>query len=240
MATRSQFGLSQLDAAPLHEKVYREIVRALMSGEFEPGQKLTSRKLAQELGTSDMPVRSALLRLQSLRALRPLPNGSMEVPLMTSAAFVNLMDARTVLEGAAAERAAGHINGNNLRTIRRNCAERMDAIKAGDIGAYLRANYDFKFAIYRHCGNEEMIFLIETLWMQVGPFLRNMADWFKGDLAELMAIDHHAEALAALEAKDGPRAREAIEKDIREGEMYLLKSARFHDSPAETAARRAS
>lgn len=232
MANKPQFGLTPLDAAPLHEKVYLEIVRALMSGEFEPGQKLTSRKLAQELGTSDMPVRSALLRLQSLRALRPLPNGSMEVPLMTSSAFSNLMDARTVLEGAAAERAAGKINGNNLRTIRRNCAERIDAIRAGDIGQYLRANYDFKFAIYRHCGNEQMIFLIETLWMQVGPFLRNMADWFKGDLSEMIAVDYHAEALAALEDKDGVRARQAIENDIREGEAYLLKSARFHDESA--------
>ncbi|MFB9983646.1 GntR family transcriptional regulator [Mesorhizobium kowhaii] len=69
MADKTQFGLTAVDTVPLHEKVYLELVRALMSGQFLPGQKLTSRKLAKELGTSDMPVRSAFMRLQALRAL---------------------------------------------------------------------------------------------------------------------------------------------------------------------------
>ncbi|MGY9050084.1 hypothetical protein P775_14000 [Puniceibacterium antarcticum] len=48
---------------PLHEVVYARLRHAIMSGLIAPGRKLTSRKLARELGTSDMPVRSALLRL---------------------------------------------------------------------------------------------------------------------------------------------------------------------------------
>jgi DNA-binding GntR family transcriptional regulator len=84
MIDKSQFGLTAVDSAPLHEKVYLELVRALMSGQLQPGQKLTSRKLAKELGTSDMPVRSAFTRLQALRALSPMPNGSVEVPLISA------------------------------------------------------------------------------------------------------------------------------------------------------------
>ncbi|RWX57881.1 GntR family transcriptional regulator, partial [Mesorhizobium sp. M2A.F.Ca.ET.039.01.1.1] len=55
MADKSRIGLTAVDTVPLHEKVYLELVRALMSGQLQPGQKLTSRKLAKELGTSDMP-----------------------------------------------------------------------------------------------------------------------------------------------------------------------------------------
>ncbi|RUW66422.1 GntR family transcriptional regulator, partial [Mesorhizobium sp. M2A.F.Ca.ET.067.02.1.1] len=65
MADKSRIGLTAVDTVPLHEKVYLELVRALMSGQLQPGQKLTSRKLAKELGTSDMPVRSAFTRLQA-------------------------------------------------------------------------------------------------------------------------------------------------------------------------------
>ena len=227
MADKAQFGLTAVDTVPLHEKVYLELVRALMSGQFEPGQKLTSRKLAKELGTSDMPVRSAFMRLQALRALSPMPNGSVEVPLISAERFSQLTDVRTILEGSATELAVKLINGNNLRAIRRHCGQLTMAARNGDIGDYLRKNYDFKFSIYRHCGNEQMIFLIETVWMQVGPFLRNLSAGFEDGLSSILDIDYHEEALAAIEAQDAERARAAIVSDITEGADHLLRHVKF-------------
>lgn len=227
MADKPQFGLTAVDTVPLHEKVYLELVRALMSGQFQPGQKLTSRKLAKELGTSDMPVRSAFMRLQALRALSPMPNGSVEVPLISAEHFRQLTAVRTVLEGTAAKLATKLINGNNLRAIRRHCAELTQAARSGGIENYLRKNYDFKFSIYRRCGNEQMIFLIETVWMQVGPFLRNLHIGFEDDLAGILGIDYHEEVVAAIEAGDGERARAAIVRDIDEGATHILGQVKF-------------
>jgi DNA-binding GntR family transcriptional regulator len=227
MAKKVQFGLAAVETEPLHEKVYREIVRALVSGRFEPGQKLTSRKLAQELGTSDMPVRAALMRLQALQALDSLPNGSLQVPQMTAASFSQLMAARVIVEGGATELAAARVNGNNLRTIRKLCDDLTAAARSGDINAYLVANYDFKFSIYRHCGNAPLLFLIETLWMRVGPFLRRYGDAFEGKLSGILDIDYHEQALEALEKGDGPAARAAIVRDLSEGAAFLLANAIF-------------
>jgi DNA-binding GntR family transcriptional regulator len=229
MTSKSGLGLTAVDTVPVHEKIYQEIVRALMSGSFAPGQKLTSRKVAAELGTSDMPVRGALSRLHSLRALDALPNGSMVVPEMTADKYRQLMTLRALIEGAATEWACRNINGNHLRTIRRNCNELTEAARAGDIELYLRRNYEFKFSIYQHCGNDQMIFVIETLWMQVGPFLRSYAGMFEGHLSGILEIDYHQDVLAALEEKDGPRARDAMARDIQAGADYLLAHARFHE-----------
>jgi DNA-binding GntR family transcriptional regulator len=231
MTRKSKLGLSAVDTVPVHEKIYRELVHALMSGMLAPGQKLTSRKLAAELGTSDMPGRSALSRLHSLRALDAMPNGSMQVPQMTAEKLRQLMDARALLEGAATEAACNHINGNNLRSLRKSCAELTEAAKLGDIDLYLQRNYEFKFSIYRHSDNDQMVFMIETLWMQVGPFLRSYASVFEGDLSGILEIDYHQDILTALEEKDGVRAREAMVRDIQEGSEYLRAHARF-DEPA--------
>lgn len=230
MADKTLFGLTAVDTVPLHEKVYLELVRALMSGQFAPGQKLTSRKLAKELGTSDMPVRSAFMRLQALRALSPMPNGSMEVPVISAERFSQLTEVRTILEGSATELAAKLINGNNLRAIRRHCTELTLAARKGDIDDYLRKNYNFKFSIYRHCGNEQMIFLIETVWMQVGPFLRNLTTGFEDNLAAILDIDYHEEVVAAIEVQDGPRARAAIVRDINDGATHLLQHVKFPET----------
>jgi hypothetical protein len=95
--------IPSVETTPLHEQVYQRIVQAIMTGHFQPGQKLTYRGVAQFLGTSDMPVRSAVRRLISLRALTLLPNGSVVVPLLDATSFSNLMDTRIQLEGWALE-----------------------------------------------------------------------------------------------------------------------------------------
>lgn len=227
MAKHPTIGLAAVETEPLHEKVYREIVRALISGQFMPGQKLTSRKLAHELGTSDMPVRAALMRLQAVQALRSLPNGTLEVPQMTAPSFAQLMDSRIVVETAAAEKATAHINGNNLRTIRRLGDELTDAASACDVRRYFTIDHSFKFSIYQHCANAPLLFLIETIWMQVGPFLRHFGDNFAGQVTEGMAMDSHGQVLEALISGHAAGVRKAIAQDIGESAAFLLKHATF-------------
>ena len=52
------------------ERVYFEIRRALMAGDFEPGQKITIGAVASALGVSATPVREALRRLTAERRSR--------------------------------------------------------------------------------------------------------------------------------------------------------------------------
>lgn len=233
MAGRKAVSLTVIEApVPMHEQVYQQIVRALMAGHFEPGQKLTYRKVAEQFGTSPMPVRTAFQRLQAVRALNLLPNGSVEVPLLTASSFNSLTEARIAVEGTATELAAARLNGNSLRTVRHHCGARTEAARAGDIDRYLQANFDFKFAIYQHCGNEHLLHLIEILWLQAGPFLRKLGEGASFSPAEVLDVDFHEKILEALEARDPAGAREAIAHDIREAARYLLRHAKFMASGA--------
>lgn len=217
---------------PMHEQVYQQIVHALMAGHFEPGQKLTYRKVAEQFGTSPMPVRTAFQRLQAVRALNLLPNGSVEVPLLTVAAFNSLTEARIAIEGTATELATPRLNGNSLRTVRHHCKARTEAAKAGDIDRYLEANFDFKFAIYQHCGNEYLLYIIEILWLQAGPFLRKLVEGTTFTPTEALDVDFHERIMDALEAKDAARARDAVAHDIREAGQFMLRHAKFMASDA--------
>ncbi len=198
-----------------------------MTGHFQPGQKLTYRGVARVFGTSDMPVRSAIQRLISLRALVLLPNGSFEVPLLSASAFSDLMDTRIYLEGLATELATPHLDGNNMRSIRHHCESRTRAARAGDIERYLQSNLDFKFAIYRRCGNRHLLFLIETLWLHCGPFMQKFVEGLEKSLAETLDVDHLHKVVAALEIKDAKRARANIEADINSAKTYLLSHVTF-------------
>lgn len=228
MTVKKATSITMIEApVPMHEQVYQQIVRALMAGHFEPGQKLTYRKVAEQFGTSPMPVRTAFQRLQAVRALNLLPNGSVEVPSLTVQSFASLTEARILVEGAATELATTRLNGNSLRTVRHHCKERTEAAKAGDIDRYLQANFNFKFAIYQHCGNPHLLHIIEILWLQAGPFLRKLAEGAPFTPSEALDVDFHEKILEALEARDPARAREAVAHDIREAAQYMLQHAKF-------------
>ncbi|WP_252192839.1 GntR family transcriptional regulator [Rhizobium sp. CSW-27] len=227
MKASAPIGLGSIETVPLHEIVYQRLNRALMSGQIKPGQKLTSRKLAVELGTSDMPVRAALAKLQALKALEQLQNGSHVLPPMTRTRFGDLTKSRLICEPAATRQAAGLMSKTQLNATRKACHALTQAARDQDIDAYLLHNYEFKFSIYRASGIESLLFLIETLWLQIGPFLRQFSGQFGGDLAGILDIDYHEEVVAALERQEGDAAAALIGRDIAEGADYLLAHARF-------------
>lgn len=220
-------GLAPIAPLPLHEQVYERLRHALMSGQIAPGQKLTSRKLARELGTSDMPVRSALVRLQALQALDQLANGSMVLPAMTRARFVDLMETRLICEPAATRLAAARMDKPTLRALRQHAFALTAAAEDQDIDAYLHHNHGFKFCIYAACGSKSLLFLIETLWLQVGPVLRQFSGQFGNDLRGILALDFHDDIVALLEAGDGDGAAQMLARDIAEGYHVLRDHARF-------------
>lgn len=227
MTSIPPIGLGTIGTVPMHELVYQRLTRALMAGQIAPGRKLTSRKLAEELGTSDMPVRAALSRLQALKALTPLRNGSLVLPPMTRDRFADLMATRLVCEGAATEQAAANMTKTDLEAIAQAGVDLTKAAFDQNIDQYLEFNYEFKFSVYRACGSDSLLFLIETLWLQVGPFLRAYSDQFGGDLTGILKLDHHGRVVEALTRRDGPAAAEAMRRDIAEGAAYLLENATF-------------
>src|SRR4029079_9865394 len=57
----------------LREQVKELILERILSGEYRPGERLVETRIAQELGTSQAPVREALRDLEVLRFVESEP-----------------------------------------------------------------------------------------------------------------------------------------------------------------------
>jgi DNA-binding GntR family transcriptional regulator len=221
----STLPVAQIDFAPLHERVYTELRHALISGKFAPGQKLTSRKLAAALGTSDMPVRAAISRLTAEGGLVQRPNGTFIVPRITRQAFKELMELRALLEGRATSLACQRIDADGLKRLHKLSEELDRAVNADDIVKYLDVNQKLKFTIYNYCKSPKLYSLIEILWLQAGPALRYHAKVLRG----IKDVNFHRQAIAALEERRHAAAGAAIARDIKAGMEALLAVAQFAD-----------
>ena len=212
MPDRSQLGLARIERETVQDRVYGVLRDRLMRGGFEPGQKLKIAELATALGTSAMPIREALNRLAAERAIESMPNRSVRVPSLSTESLRDLMEARCANEGLAVERAAANMDPDTLATL----SEFIIAQSATDAEhvseASAEQNRAFHFAIYRRSGSAVLLPIIESLWLQFGPYLRLASERFDG--REGRGTNFHTEIVSALAKGDGKAARAALESDI--------------------------
>ena len=206
----------------LHASVYDELRRRMITGKIIPGVGLSTRGLALELGVSQMPVRDALSRLAAEGAVSIRSKRKIEVPQMSESRFTDLLACRLLLEPEAAALALPHITPARLKKLREIDAALDAAMEAGDVIAYMECNFAFHFNIYQTNGRETLNRLIETLWLQFGPFMRVVY----GRYGTANLVDQHRIAMDAIAASNADALRAAIAGDIADG-MGLVGASRW-------------
>lgn len=201
------------DDSRLSDNVYGELRARLITGRITPGVGLSTRGLAQELGVSQMPVRDALSRLAAEGAIEIRSKRRISIPAMTPDRFDDLLRCRLLLEPEAAMQALAHIDAARLERLRRIDAGVDAALQAGDVNAYMQGNFDFHFTLYRAQGQRTLNRLIETVWLQFGPYMRVVY----GRVGTAKLVDQHQLAIAAIEAGDREGLGRAIAADIADG-----------------------
>jgi len=224
---RPAFGLARLERETLHERAYEEVKKAIMGGAIEPGAPMTIRALAKALGTSVMPVREALRRLVAERALELLPNRSVTLPVMTADKFDEIYRIRVALEGLMAETAAKLITADEIRRMGRLNDDMIAKLRQGT-KRYLALNQEFHFQLYLAARMPQAMSIVETLWLQIGPFLHHV----KIDFGAPDFLHHHDAMLKALAKRDGAKARAAVQADISEAAQTIVDSLRVTETNA--------
>lgn len=199
--------------ATTQESVYARLRRAIMIGTIEPGTNLTMRGLADAMGLSPTPIREAVRRLSSEGAIEILPNRRMAIPEMTWERFEELVALRITLEIHAAERALPYISDFTIEKLQKLDADMDIAIADARIDDLTILNQEFHRMLYSVNPNQVSVPAIESVWLQLGPFQRQVVQRVK----EFYKVDRHKEILAALRSRNVATLVMAIESDIREG-----------------------
>lgn len=212
-------------ALKTHQWVYQLLRINLLCGRIKPGIPLTIRGLAEILEVSPMPVREALHRLACESAVEVKNNRRVIVPLMTAEKFSELCDLRILLETHAAEGALPYIKEEDIEVLEKLDAKIDGAIANDDDDNISLFNQDFHRYLY--CANPFQISvpLIESLWLQLGPFSRIAIS----KLEKVYLVDRHTEAIEALRQRNLFGLRRAIEADIRDGIASIGTVDGIHD-----------
>ena len=201
--------ITPIEQANLRESAYRALHDAFTRGEFAPGDVLSLRSLAAQLGTSMTPVREAVRRLVAEGALVDTRSRTLLVPPFDARRMADLKSARLALEVLVLDQAMDRIDVAGIEALKSELERPADP---GQDGPDLVRNYNFHFMLYRLSGSDVLLPMVEALWVQYGAYLNLI---IKQDAARQVAEHvHHLAIIKALEQGDREAAKRALAADI--------------------------
>ena len=213
------------------DRAFAAIHDAILDGEIPGGSPLRIRQLAEQLGTSVMPVREAIKRLEELGLAEAVPYRGAVVKEVTAAEMLELYEVRRLLETEAARRGAEAADEALLARLRGHREQMADALAAGEVRRFLDADEAFLGALFDAGGNTTLRETAESLWVRCRAYrlVGARQELESAGVEALLAFPD--QLLAAAAARDGRSAREAI-ADSLDASMARIRRALPEDAAA--------
>jgi DNA-binding GntR family transcriptional regulator len=206
----------------LSDAVFETLRKAILDGKLAPGEWLRQESLAQELGVSQITVRDALNRLVGKGLAVRVPYKGVRVIALSADDLEDIWAMRRVLEGMAAELAAEQITPEELAQMQEILSTSIVNADPESVGRAREANREFHEIVIRASGRRFLIRILRQIWDWIDPMMlygRTLGmeqgaeirtKWGERDRLQ------HTRLLKALEARDGPRARQVVAEYVEE------------------------
>ncbi len=156
--------MTEMQQRTVTDQVQSRLRDLILSGAFEPGSKIDQHELANRFGTSLVPVREALARLQSSGLVRIIPHRGVFVEALSIDELIDIYRVREVLEEEASRLAIDHLTDADVAVLEQLEQQLEESADSGDYDSFLRLNREFHFTIYRATGRRYLLQLIGQLW----------------------------------------------------------------------------
>jgi DNA-binding GntR family transcriptional regulator len=214
----------------LTDQVYAALHEAIMSGELPAGSRLRIRDIAEQVGTSVMPVREAIRRLEEAGLAEREPHKGAVVKGLTLEELVHVYDVRRLLEGEAARLGAERITASDCEWMQSEYDSMVTAMGERRVVDLLDHDEALLTILYTASGNPVLVNTIRTLWQHCraykivgaqGTLDAEDAESLWRYQKDLIAAARKQDAAAALSVSDASldnatqriRALLAVQKD---------------------------
>lgn len=148
------------------DQVYDVLANDIFSGRLPAGARLRVRDLAEQVGTSVMPVREAIRQLVKSGLAVSHPHRGARVREFTHSELIQIYDVRSLLEVEATRQGAPAVSPEDIEVMR-SAQERMyAAFVQARVSDALDEDEVLLRRLYRAGGNAVLLDTIESLWTQ--------------------------------------------------------------------------
>jgi DNA-binding GntR family transcriptional regulator len=157
----------------LPEVVYRELRKAIMEGEFPPGQVLRQDEIARRFGVSRAPLREALPRLEAEGIVTFNPRHGYSVAALEPEDVLEIFRLRAIIEQDAARQAVAVRTPADTKRLKELLDELVrTSANAAAFSEWATAHFAFHQALLAPSNFRRHTKLVDSLRVEVESYMR--------------------------------------------------------------------
>jgi DNA-binding GntR family transcriptional regulator len=211
--------LTDYIAGELREKIFRH--------ELKPNEPIRQEKIALELGTSRLPVREALRRLESEGLVVIRPYSGARVAILDHVECEEIYKIRERLEPLAISESIPFLTTAQQDEVQR-LADVLPALR-GDGVAWLQGDRDFHLATYAGIRSPRLLTMIVGYWNTTQHFRRLLLSTFSDHDYDMVEAEH-ALIVDAVRTRDVRFAEDMLRIHIERSRIRLSERSALFDS----------
>lgn len=196
---------------PRGQQVVDALRNEIITGRYEPGERLIEVTLSQELGTSRGPVREALRQLENEGLVMSEPyKGAVVLGVSDEEVQEVLIPIRLVLERYSMARAVERMTEADFAELGKQIWLMERAARANDLPKAVEADLRFHDILISSSGQLHTAQIWRTIWPRIRAYFYRYG---RGASLEVM-VDEHRELLDVLQTRDLERVLAVLERHI--------------------------
>jgi GntR family transcriptional repressor for pyruvate dehydrogenase complex len=219
------------------EEAFKALHDMITSGRLKHGDKLPSQdRLAEQFGVSRNTIREAINRLTIIGLLSARQgvgtlinaNSPSEYIASLSGHFLlqpstvrEFMEARVIIEMATVRLAVMRADEPALAELEENVLKQKEAIRKGDVEAFIKHDVEFHFSLARASGNKVLVQFLGAVTDLLSTFIREVCLLPR---ATRNALSFHRDILKFIRARDADAAERKLIEHLTDVVKNIEKS----------------
>jgi DNA-binding GntR family transcriptional regulator len=196
---------------PRAQQIAEALRTSIISGRYEPGERLIETTLSSELGTSRGPVREALRQLENEGLVMSFPyRGAVVLGVSDEEVQEVLIPIRLTLERYSFARALEQLTDDDFAELGKQIWLMEEAGKTNDLTKLVEADLCFHEIVITASGQLHTM----QIWRTIAPRIRAYFYRYESSRSFDVTVVEHRALLAALQTRDPDVALIALERHI--------------------------
>ena len=208
------------ESVPVRERAYEHLKASILSGRFNPGERLAEEHLAKELGISRTPIREALHKLESEGLIKPLASRGFVASQDSKEDIEELFEIRAVLEGYALRLICGRITDTVLAQLEETVEKGEEALRRHGLDEIFQWNTRFHDTLHDLITDKRRLYhQMVTMRQYVLRYRKNTLQYPDGGAR---TVDGHRKILLALRLRDPDLCERVMREHIQQSKTDAL------------------
>ena len=207
---------------PARERTYQHLKSNILSGHFNPGERLTEEHLARKLGVSRTPIREALHKLESEGLIKSLVTRGFIVSRDSKDEMEELFDIRAILEGYLMRMICETVSEETLGQLDQFIEKAEEALGQKKIEEVFKWNTQFHDTLHSLVQNKQRF---HQMMVNIRKYvLRYRKDTLRYPDGGKRTIEGHRKIMMSLRLRDPDLCERVMREHIHEAKEDALQT----------------